>query len=140
MTAETELRYWPRIGMRVSKTTAQSFIDRLASGHGGSRLDEDLEEFTTITPITAEELVIEVETLFASPESSEGIEMDPMNLAILQLMTYESRRKQYIMEFKESGMSLEEAKEAYEEGKRALVREHLDLPEPEDSDSDSEEE
>jgi hypothetical protein len=64
--------------------------------------------------------------------------MDPMNLAILQLMTYESRRKQYIMEFKESGMSLEEAKEAYEEGKRALVREHLDLPEPEDSDSEEE--
>jgi hypothetical protein len=132
MTAETELRYWPRIGMRVSKTTAQSFIDRLASGHGGSRLDEDLEEFTTITPVTAQELVLEVETLFANPETSEGVELDPMNLAILQLMTYESRRKQYIMEFKEQGMSLEEAKDAYEEGKRALVREHLNLPETSD--------
>ena len=132
MTAETELRYWPRIGMRVSKTTAQSFIDRLASGHGGSRLDEDLEEFTTITPVTAQELVLEVETLFANPETSEGVELDPMNLAILELMTYESRRKQYIMEFKEQGMSLEEAKDAYEEGKRALVREHLNLPETSD--------
>lgn len=127
-----EMRYWPRIGMRVSRETAQSFIERLTSGHAGSRLDEDLEEFTTVAPITPAELVVEVENLFAVPEDeSEVVEMDSMNLAILELMAYEAKRKQTIMDFKESGLSLEEAKDAYEAGKQALVREHLNIPEPE---------
>jgi len=92
-------------------------------------LDEDLEEFTTITPITAVELVAEIEHLFAAPDNPETPEeMDELNLAILNLMAYEGRRKEIIMAHKEEGLSLEDAKDAYEEGKRELVRLYLDIP------------
>ena len=132
-----EMRFWPRIGMRVTRETATQFIERMSLTGGGSRLDEDLEEFTTITPITAVELIAEIEHLFSAPDNPETPEeMDDLNLAILNLMAYEGRRKEIIMAHKEDGLSLEEAKDAYEEGKRELVRQHLDIPE----DSDSEEE
>jgi len=43
-------------------------------------------------------------------------------------MAYEGRRKEIIMAHKEDGLTLEEAKDAYEEGKRELVRLYLDIP------------
>ena len=53
----TEIRYWPRIGMRVEKTAAEQFITKLVENVNsqGSRLDDDLEEFVNIIPLTAEE-------------------------------------------------------------------------------------
>jgi len=40
------------------------------------------------------------------------------------------------LEHKKAGLSLEDAKEAYEEGKRLLVRDNLDLPDPSDSEEE----
>ena len=37
-----EMRFWPRIGMRVTRDTATQFIERMSLTGGGSRLDEDL--------------------------------------------------------------------------------------------------
>jgi hypothetical protein len=134
MNTEQEMRYWPRVGMKVTKETAEQFISRIVDSVAGSKLDEDLEEFTTISTMTAAELAVEIENLFVGEYVESPFEMDNTNLAILELMTYESRRKQIILEHKSSGMTLEESKEAYEEGKRLLVRENLDTP-----DSDEEE-
>lgn len=116
--------------MKVTKETAEQFISRIVDSVAGSKLDEDLEEFTTISTMTAAELAVEIENLFAGEYEDSPFEMDNTNLAILELMTYESRRKEIILEHKNTGLSLEDAKEAYEEGKRLLVRENLDLPEP----------
>ena len=42
----TEIRYWPRIGMRVERKAAEQFIDKLITNtmEAGSRLDDDIEE------------------------------------------------------------------------------------------------
>ena len=49
----TEVRYWPRIGMRVDKETADSFISKLVgAGDVGSILYESLEEFVAVVPVT----------------------------------------------------------------------------------------
>jgi len=131
MTVEPEMRYWPRVGMKVTKDTAEQFISRIVDSVAGSKLDEDLEEFTTISTMTAAELAVEIEHLFAGDYQEPAFEMDETNLAILELMTYESRRKQIILEHKAAGLTLEEAKEAYEEGKRQLVRQELNISEEE---------
>ena len=129
MNAEPEMRCWPRVGMKGTEDTAEQFISRIVDSVAGSKLDEDLEEFTTISTMTAAELAVEIEQLFAGEYVDSPFEIDNTNLAILELMTYESRRKEIILEHKNAGLSLEDAKEAYEEGKRQLVRENLDIPE-----------
>jgi len=136
MNTEAEMRYWPRVGMKVTKDTAEQFISRIVDSVAGSKLDEDLEEFTTISTMTAAELAVEIEHLFQGEYEDSPFEMDNTNLAILELMTYESRRKEIILEHKKAGLSLEDAKEAYEEGKRLLVRENLDIPDQSDSEEE----
>jgi len=136
MNTEAEMRYWPRVGMKVTKDTAEQFISRIVDSVAGSKLDEDLEEFTTISTMTAAELAVEIEHLFQGEYEDSPFEMDNTNLAILELMTYESRRKEIILEHKKDGLSLEDAKEAYEEGKRLLVRENLDIPDQSDSEEE----
>ena len=137
----TEIRYWPRIGMRVEKKAAEEFIEKIMSdGSKGSVLDDDLEEFVNVVPLTAAELHDEINTLFENPPDLESPAYDEFNQAILDLMEFESNRKKYILAKKEEGMTLQEAKDDYEAAKAALVREHLDLPEPEESEDDNTEE
>ncbi len=131
MNAEPEMRYWPRVGMKVTKETAEQFISRIVDSVAGSKLDEDLEEFTTISTMTAAELAVEIEQLFVGEYEEVPFEMDTTNLAILELMTYESRRKEIILEHKQQGLSLEDAKDAYEDGKRDLVKANLKITEEE---------
>ena len=38
-----ETRFWPRVGLYVTRTSAAEFIERM--GGPGHALDEDLEEF-----------------------------------------------------------------------------------------------
>lgn len=137
----TEIRYWPRIGMRVEKKAAEEFIEKIMSdGSKGSVLDDDLEEFVNVVPLTAAELHDEINTLFESPPDLESPAYDDFNQAILDLMEFESNRKKYILGKKDEGMTLQEAKDDYEAVKAALVREHLELPEPEESEDENTEE
>ena len=55
----------------------------------------------------------EIETLFSSPFEEKDISTD--NQAILDLMTFEGNRKQFIKDKKAEGMTLEEAKELYKD-------------------------
>ena len=87
----TEIRYWPRIGMRVEKKAAEEFIEKIMSdGSKGSVLDDDLEEFVNVVPLTAAELHEEINTLFESPPDLESPAYDDFNQAILDLMEFES--------------------------------------------------
>ncbi len=128
----TEIRYWPRIGMRVEKTAAEQFITKLVENVNsqGSRLDDDLEEFVNIIPLTAEELQEEIELLFHNPPDLEAPAFDDFNSAILELMDFEAKRKEFIMAKKSEGMTLDEAKKEYDLVKASMVRQHLDIPEP----------
>ena len=128
----TEIRYWPRIGMRVERKAAEQFIDKLVANtmEAGSRLDDDIEEFVNIVTLTPAELQAEIDLLFENPPDLEAPAFDEFNSAILELMEFESNRKKYILDKKAEGMTLEEAKEAYDVEKASMVRHHLDLPEP----------
>tara|TARA_B100000683_G_scaffold178658_1_gene172093 strand:- start:440 stop:808 length:369 start_codon:yes stop_codon:yes gene_type:complete len=118
--------------MRVEKTAAEQFITKLVENVNsqGSRLDDDLEEFVNIIPLTAEELQEEIELLFHNPPDLEAPAFDDFNSAILELMDFEAKRKEFIMAKKSEGMTLDEAKKEYDLVKASMVRQHLDIPEP----------
>ena len=120
-----EVRYWPRIGMRVSRNIAEQFLSKLSGGDVGSILDEDLDEFVAVVPITVHEMETELEVLFKNPPLEEVVVFDDMNQAILDLMEFESNRKRFILERKSEGMDMDEAKKAYETAKGLLVKKHL---------------
>ena len=124
-TTEEEIRYWPRIGMYVNRKFADEWIERL--GITGRVLDDDIEEFVDVDSPTAEELEGEINELFENP--FEEAELSTENEAIMELIQFESDKKAFILSKKDEGMTLDEAKKAYEETKGDLVREHLDLPE-----------
>jgi hypothetical protein len=133
--SEEEVRYWPRIGMKVSRQTADQFLSKLSGGDVGSILDEDLDEFIAVVPITQHELNTELDILFTNPAIEEEVVFDELNQAILELMTFESNRKQFILERKSEGMKMDEAKTAYETAKALLVKKYL----PDSGESEEEE-
>tara|TARA_B100000745_G_scaffold241108_1_gene163565 strand:+ start:990 stop:1436 length:447 start_codon:yes stop_codon:yes gene_type:complete len=130
-----EVRYWPRIGMKVSREVADQFLAKLSGGEVGSILDEDLDEFVAVVPITVHELNTELDILFTNPALEGEIVFDEVNQAILELMTFESNRKQFILDCKSEGMTMEEAKTAYETAKGVLVKKYL----PDSGESEEEE-
>ncbi len=130
-----EVRYWPRIGMMVSREIAEQFLSKLSGGGVGSILDEDLDEFVAVVPLTVTELEVELDVLFDNPPLEEEVVFDEMNQAILDLMDFESNRKQFILDAKADGMTMDEAKTAYETAKAVLVKKHL----PESDESEEEE-
>jgi|TARA_R110002020_G_scaffold7065_6_gene29850 hypothetical protein len=112
MPADTEnTRFWPRVGLYVDKTMAEEFIERMV-GHG-SVLDNELDEFVQPTIPDAMFLQNEVDDLFEHPFEEQPL--DEANQAILDLMTFEGNRKDYIKAKKAEGMSLEDAKEDYKQ-------------------------
>jgi len=112
MPADTEnTRFWPRVGLYVDKKMAEEFIERMV-GHG-SVLDTDLDEFVQPTIPDAMFLQNEVDNLFENEFEEQPL--DEANQAILDLMTFEGNRKDYIKAKKAEGMSLEDAKEDYKE-------------------------
>ena len=50
MNTEAEMRYWPRVGMKVTKDTAEQFISRIVDSVAGSKLDEDLKSSPRFQP------------------------------------------------------------------------------------------
>ena len=108
-TSAEETRYWPRVGIYVTRRSAAEFIERM--GGTGQALDEDLEEFVSPSMPDPKSLGNEIEDLFEAPYESHALSTE--NMAILNLMQFESDKKKFIMEKKGEGMTLDEAKEAY---------------------------
>ncbi len=119
--AEEEVRYWDRVGMYVTRETAQEFVTR--STQSGRVLDEDIEEFVSVGVSDAYQLQKEVDTLFSEP-FSEGV-LSESNRAIISLMDFESKRKEYIKGKKSAGLTLSEAKAEYKVELSALVFDSL---------------
>ena len=131
MTTTSENRYWERIGLRVTKEQALEFVDRVieSAGTTGKILDEDIEEFVAPELVTSADLVKEVNDLFEAPDETDDI-MSDYNTKIMELMTFESNRKQFVKDKKAEGLSLEDAKKEYDLAKAALVKEMLDIETP----------
>jgi len=131
----TELRYWERVGFMVTRDQAEEIAGRMNTT-SGKVLDDDLEEFVEARTNIAE-VMSEIEILFENPPVGDMVLSDD-NKAIIALMDFESNKKAFIMEKKEEGMEIAEAKEAYEFAKAAFVREALGLPEPETEETEEE--
>ena len=121
MSSSDETRFWPRVGLYVTRKSAAEFIERM--GGTGHALDEDLEEFVSPSMPDPKSLAIEIEDLFEEPYESHDVSTE--NMAILNLMQFESDKKKYIMEKKGEGMTLDEAKDAYKQELHQIVFDSL---------------
>ena len=92
--ASEETRYWPRVGLYVTRRSAAGFIERM--GGTGHALDEDLEEFVSPSMPDPKSLANEIEDLFEEPYEAHDLSTE--NMAILNLMQFESDKKKFIME------------------------------------------
>lgn len=119
--ASEETRYWPRVGLYVTRSSAAGFIERM--GGTGHALDEDLEEFVSPSMPDPQSLAIEIADLFKEPFESH--ELSTENKAILNLMQFESNKKKFIMEKKGEGMTLDEAKDSYKTELHQIVFDSL---------------
>ena len=119
--ASEETRYWPRVGLYVTRRSAAGFIERM--GGTGHALDEDLEEFVSPSMPDPKSLAIEIEDLFEEPYETHDLSTE--NMAILNLMQFESDKKKFIMEKKGEGMTLDEAKDAYRQELHQIVFDSL---------------
>ena len=116
-----ETRFWPRVGLYVTRASAAGFIERM--GGTGHALDEDLEEFVSPSMPDPKSLAIEIEDLFKAPYEAQ--ELSTENMAILNLMQFESDKKKFIMVKKGEGMTLDEAKDAYRQELHQIVFDSL---------------
>jgi hypothetical protein len=121
MSSSDETRFWPRVGLYVTRKSAAEFIERM--GGTGHSLDEDMEEFVSPGVPDPKSLGSEIDELFAKPYESQNISTE--NMAILNLMQFESDKKKYIMEKKGEGMTLDEAKDAYRQELHQIVFDSL---------------
>jgi len=135
MPAQTEeVRYWKRAGFPVTKAVAMEMVERISAEAIGAVRDDDLEEFVSVGGVMSKEgMIAEIEDLFSRPASEEDDAVDESIQWIIEAMAFESNKKSYLREKKAEGMTIEEAREAYEADKASIVRDALDLPPPEET-------
>ena len=111
---EEEIRFWPRVGMYVTKEFAKEWITRITNSESssGEYLDSDLEEFTTSVVMSPGSLKREITKLFEAP-FEEG-ELSPDVQAIIIAEEMQRNKKNRIVELKKEGLTLEDAKLQYE--------------------------
>ena len=126
----SEVRYWKRAGFPVTREQAEEMIDRISTGAIGAVRDDDIEEFVPVGGTASHsQLKKEVEELFSRPADESDTQIDESIANILEAMAFEQNKKQFIIDCKSRGLSLEEAREEYEAAKASLVRKALNLPE-----------
>ena len=126
MNAE-EMRYWPRLGIYVTRTDAESYCSKVGGQH--THLDDDLEEFVPVATHDEKALLTEVATLFDNPPVEAPPMADDIQI-MLKAIEFEENRVATIKKWiKEDGMDKQEAKDRFQKEMDLLVREALDLPE-----------
>tara|TARA_R110002020_G_scaffold424224_1_gene633407 strand:- start:1113 stop:1574 length:462 start_codon:yes stop_codon:yes gene_type:complete len=120
------VRFWPRLGLYISKIDAEEYISKTTTGTGAV-LDEVVEEFSPSISISPEALRVEIDALFENP-FEEG-KMSDENQAIIAALTMEKQRIPRIKELMAEGMDKVEAKKTFDGELDIFVREALGLPE-----------
>jgi len=121
------MRYWPRLGIYVTRADAEAYIGKVGGTH--TYADDDLDEFVPAPTLSPEALSVEVECLFDNPpiEAPEPSEEIKIMLAVLE---FEEQRVPLIKKWiKEDGMDKKEAKEQFQVQMDVMVRDALGLPE-----------
>lgn len=126
MTAQ-EMRYWPRLGIYVTRTDAESYCSKVGGTH--THLDDDIEEFVPVKTHDEAAMRAEVEALFNNPPVEAPPLADDIQI-MLKAIEFEENRVATIKKWiKEDGMDKQEAKDRFQREMDALVRDALDLPE-----------
>ena len=121
-----DMRYWPRLGIYVTRADAEAYIGKVGGTH--TYADDDLDEFVPAPTLSPEALSVEVEYLFENPpiEAPEPSEEIKIMLAVLE---FEEQRVPLIKKWiKEDGMDKAEAKERFQVQMDMMVRDALGLP------------
>lgn len=121
------MRYWPRLGIYVTRTDAESYCSKVGGRH--THLDDDLEEFVPVSTFDEEAMRAEVNTLFDNPP----LEAPPLSddiQVMLKAIEFEENRVATIKKWiKEDGMEKQDAKDRFKAEMDVLVRDALGLPE-----------
>ena len=121
------MRYWPRLGIYVTKVDAESYIAKVGTGH--THLDEDLEEFVPTSSPEPDALRVEVQQLFDNPPVEAPAPSEEIQ-TMLKVIEFEENRVALIKKWiKEDGMDKQEAKDRFQAEMDLMVREALGLPE-----------
>lgn len=119
------MRYWPRLGIYVNRTDAESYCLKVGGQH--TVVDDDLEEFVPVSTHEPEALKIEVEGLFNSPPI-DAIPSDEIK-QMIEIIKFEDTRVATIKKWiKEDGMDKQDAKDKFKVIMDKMVREALGLP------------
>lgn len=122
---QEEMRYWPRLGIYVNRTDAESYCLKVGGQH--TVVDDDLEEFVPVSTHEPEALKIEVEGLFNSPPI-DAIPSDEIK-QMIEIIKFEDTRVATIKKWiKEDGMDKQDAKDKFKVIMDKMVREALGLP------------
>ena len=121
------MRYWPRLGIYVSRADAEAYISKVGGQH--TYADDDLEEFVPAPTHNPEALTIEVEHLFENPPT-EAPEPSEEILQMIAVIQFEEQRVATVKKWiKEDGMEKKDAKARFQAEMDVMVREALGLPE-----------
>ncbi len=123
---QEEMRYWPRLGIYVNRTDAESYCMKVGGQH--TVVDDDLEEFVPVSTHEPEALKLEVEYLFNSPPI-DAIPSDDIK-QMMEIINFEDTRVATIKKWiKEDGMDKQDAKDRFKTQMDKMVRDALGLPE-----------
>lgn len=122
------VRYWSRVGMYVTEDFAEEWIKRIADedNSGDTKfLEGEIEEFVNNVAPSASTLRAEIKELFEGDFVE--CEMSPDTRAIILAQEMEANKVARIKQLKEEGMTLDEAKEAYQKEIDLVITDTLGL-------------
>lgn len=126
MTEMSNMRYWPRLGIYVTRADAEAYIGKVGGQH--TYADDDLEEFVPAPTLSPEALSVEVEELFENPPLEAPAPSEEI-LQMLAVIQFEESRVATIKKWiKEEGMDKQDAKDRFQAEMDVMVRDALGLP------------
>ena len=121
------MRYWPRLGIYVTRADAEAYIGKVGGRH--TYADDDLEEFIPAPSLSPEALSVEVEELFENPPLEAPAPSEEIKM-MLKVLEFEENRVSLIKKWiKEDGMEKQDAKDKFQAKMDIMVRDALGLPE-----------
>ncbi len=124
--SEMDMRYWPRLGIYVTRADAEAYISKVGGQH--TYADDDLEEFVPAPSHNQASLTVEVEHLFANPALEAPAPSDEI-LQMLAVIEFEEQRVPTIKKWIKEGMDKQDAKDRFQAEMDIMVRDALGLPE-----------
>ncbi len=104
-----DMRYWPRLGIYVTRADAEAYIGKVGGQH--TYADDDLEEFIPAPSLSPEALSVEVEELFENPPLEAPAPSEEIKM-MLRVLEFEENRVSLIKKWiKEDGMEKQDAKD-----------------------------